>query len=71
MKSDLCRKNKVIIILFLILEILSYSFEVKIMDLLWKLLFLKSKNKNYDWDKLGTGFNWNLDSEYKFTEKGK
>ena len=26
--------NKVIIILFLVLEILSYSFEVKIMDLL-------------------------------------
>ena len=63
--------NKVIIILFLVLEILSYSFEVKIMDLLWKLLFLKSKNKKYDWEKLGLEFNWNLDSEYKFTEKGK
>lgn len=62
--------NKVIIILFLVLKILSYSFEVKIMDLLWKLLFLKSKNKNYDWDKLGTEFNWDLDldSEYKFTK---
>ena len=63
--------NKVIIILFLVLEILSYSFEVKIMDLLWKLLFLKSKNKNYDWKKLGTEFNWNLDSEYKFIKKDK
>lgn len=63
--------NKVIIILFLVLEILSYSFEVKIMDLLWKLLFLKSKNKNYDWDKLGIEFNWNLDSEYKFTKNKK
>lgn len=65
--------NKVIIILFLVLEILSYSFEVKIMDLLWKLLFLKSKNKNYDWDKLGTEFNWDLDldSEYKFTKNKK
>lgn len=63
--------NKVIIILFLVLEILSYSFEVKIMDLLWKLLFLKSKNKNYDWKKLGTEFNWNLDSEYKFTKNKK
>ena len=63
--------NKVIIILFLVLEILSYSFEVKIIDLLWKLLFLKSKNKNYDWKKLGTEFNWNLDSEYKFTKNKK
>lgn len=63
--------NKVIIILFLVLEILSYSFEVKIMDLLWKLLFLKSKNKNYDWKKLGLEFNWNLDSEYKFTKNKK
>lgn len=63
--------NKVIIILFLVLKILSYSFEVKIMDLLWKLLFLKSKNKNYDWDKLGIEFNWNLDSEYKFTKNKK
>ena len=63
--------NKVIIILFLVLEILSYSFEVKIMDLLWKLLFLKSKNKNYDWKKLGTEFNWDLGSEYKFTKKNK
>jgi len=63
--------NKVIIILFLVLEILSYSFEVKIMDLLWKLLFLKSKNKNYDWNKLGIEFNWNLDSEYKFTKNKK
>ena len=65
--------NKVIIILSLVLEILSYSFEVKIMDLLWKLLFLKSKNKNYDWDKLGTEFNWDLDldSEYKFTKNKK
>ncbi len=65
--------NKVIIILFLVLEILSYSFEVKIIDLLWKLLFLKSKNKNYDWDKLGTEFNWDLDldSEYKFTKNKK
>lgn len=65
--------NKVIIILFLVLKILSYSFEVKIMDLLWKLLFLKSKNKNYDWDKLGTEFNWDLDldSEYKFTKNKK
>ena len=63
--------NKMVIILFGILSILSYSFEVKIMDLLWKLLFLKSKNKNYDWKKLGTEFNWNLDSEYKFTKNKK
>ena len=63
--------NKVIIILFLVLEILSYSFEVKIMDLLWKLLFLKSKDKNYDWKKLGTELNWDLGSEYKFIKKDK
>jgi len=35
------------------------------------LLFLKSKNKNYDWNKLGIEFNWNLDSEYKFTKNKK
>jgi hypothetical protein len=31
----------------------------------------KIKNKNYDWDRLGTEFNWDLGSEYKFIEKGK
>ena len=65
--------NKMLIILFGILTILSYSSEFQIITCCENCYRKNSKikNKNYDWDILGTGFNWNLDSEYKFTEKGK
>ena len=65
--------NKIVIILFGILSILSYSSEAQIITCCENCYRKNSKikNKNYDWDKLGTEFNWNLDSEYKFTEKGK
>ena len=65
--------NKMLIILFGILNILSYSSEFQIITCCENCYRKNSKikNKNYDWDKLGTEFNWNLDSEYKFTEKGK
>ncbi|WP_314714625.1 hypothetical protein [Leptotrichia wadei] len=65
--------NKVIIILFLVLEILSYSSEFQIITCCENYYRKNSKikNKNYDWDKLGTEFNWNLDSEYKFTKNKK
>ena len=65
--------NKMIIILFGILSILSYSSEAQIITCCENCYRKNSKikNKNYDWDKLGTEFNWNLGSEYKFTEKGK
>ena len=65
--------NKMLIILFGILNILSYSSEFQIITCCENCYRKNSKikNKNYDWDKLGTEFNWNLGSEYKFTEKGK
>ena len=65
--------NKMVIILFGILSILSYSSEAQIITCCENCYRKNSKikNKNYDWDKLGTEFNWNLGSEYKFTEKGK
>ena len=65
--------NKMVIILFGILSILSYSSEFQIITCCENCYRKNSKikNKNYDWDKLGTEFNWNLGSEYKFTEKGK
>ena len=65
--------NKMVIILFGILSILSYSSEFQIITCCENCYRENSKikNKNYDWDKLGTEFNWNLGSEYKFIEKGK
>ena len=65
--------NKMVIISFLVLGILSYSSEFQIITCCENCYHKNSKikNENYDWDKLGNGFNWNLDSEYKFTEKGK
>lgn len=65
--------NKMVIILFGILSILSYSSEFQIITCCENCYHKNSKikNKNYDWDKLGIQFNWNLGSEYKFTEKGK
>lgn len=65
--------NKMVIILFGILSILSYSSEFQIITCCENCYHKNSKikNKNYDWDKLGIEFNWNLGSEYKFTEKGK
>ena len=65
--------NKVIIILFLVLEILSYSSEFQIITCCENCYHKNSKikNKNYNWDKLGIEFNWNLDSEYKFTKNKK
>ena len=65
--------NKMLIISFGILTILSYSSEFQIITCCENCYRKNSKikNKNYDWDKLGTEFNWNLGSEYKFTEKGK
>ena len=65
--------NKMLIILFGILTILSYSSEFQIITCCENCYRKNSKikNKNYNWDKLGTEFNWDLGSEYKFIEKGK
>ncbi|ERK49185.1 hypothetical protein [Leptotrichia wadei] len=65
--------NKMVIILFGILSILSYSSEFQIITCCENCYHKNSKikNKNYNWDKLGIEFNWNLGSEYKFIEKGK
>ena len=65
--------NKMLIISFLVLGILSYSSEFQIITCYENCYHKNSKikNKNYDWDKLGTEFNWNLDSEYKFTNNKK
>lgn len=65
--------NKMVIILFGILSILSYSSEFQIITCCENCYRENSKikNKNYDWDSLGTEFNWDLGSEYKFIEKGK
>ena len=65
--------NKMVSILFGILSILSYSSEFQIITCCENCYRENSKikNKNYDWDKLGTEFNWDLGSEYKFIEKGK
>ena len=63
--------NKIVIILFGILSILSYSSEAQIITCCENCYRKNSKikNKNYDWDKLGTEFNWNLGSEYRFLKK--
>ena len=63
--------NKIVIILFGILSILSYSSEAQIITCCENCYHknLRIKNENYDWDKLVTGFNWNLDSEYRFLKK--
>ena len=63
--------NKMLIILFGILSILSYSSEAQIITCCENCYHKNSKikNKNYDWDKLGIEFNWNLDSESKLQEK--
>ncbi|WP_455036975.1 hypothetical protein [Leptotrichia massiliensis] len=63
--------NKIVIILFGILSILSYSSEAQIITCCENCYRKNSKikNKNYDWDKLGIEFNWNLDSESKLQEK--
>ena len=65
--------NKIVIILFGILSILSYSSEAQIITCCENCYRKNSKikNKNYDWDKLGTEFNWDLGSEYKFIRKDK
>ena len=65
--------NKILIILFGILSILSYSSEAQIITCCENCYHKnpKIKNKNYDWDKLGTEFNWDLGSEYKFIRKDK
>ena len=65
--------NKMLIILFGILTILSYSSEFQIITCCENCYRKNSKikNKNYDWDKLGTEFNWDLGSEYKFIKKDK
>ena len=65
--------NKMLIISFLVLGILSYSSEFQIITCCENCYRKNSKikNKNYDWDRLGTEFNWDLGSEYKFIEKGK
>ena len=65
--------NKMLIILFGILSILSYSSEAQIITCCENCYRKNSKikNKNYDWDKLGTEFNWDLGSEYKFIRKDK
>ena len=65
--------NKILIILFGILSILSYSSEAQIITCCENCYHKNSKikNKNYDWDKLGTEFNWDLSSEYKFIRKDK
>ena len=65
--------NKMLIILFGILNILSYSSEFQIITCCENCYRKNSKikNKNYDWDKLGTEFNWDLGSEYKFIRKDK
>ena len=65
--------NKMLIILFGILNILSYSSEFQIITCCENCYRKNSKikNKNYDWDKLGTEFNWDLSSEYKFIRKDK
>ena len=63
--------NKIVIILFGILSILSYSSEAQIITCCENCYHKNSKikNENYDWDKLGTEFNWNLGSEYRFLKK--
>lgn len=65
--------NKMLIILFGILTILSYSSEFQIITCCENCYRenLQIKNKKYDWEKLGTEFNWDLGSEYKFTKNNK
>ena len=65
--------NKMLIISFLVLGILLYSSEFQIITCCENCYRKNSKikNKNYDWDKLGTEFNWDLSSEYKFIRKDK
>ena len=65
--------NKMVIISFLVLGILSYSSEFQIITCCENCYRKNSKikNKNYDWNKLGTEFNRDLGSEYKFIRKDK
>ena len=65
--------NKMLIISFLVLGILSYSSEFQIITCCENCYREDSqiKNKKFDWDKLGTEFNWDLSSEYKFIRKDK
>ena len=65
--------NKMLIISFLVLGILSYSSEFQIITCCENCYRKNSKikNKNYDWDRLRTEFNWDLGSEYKFIKKDK
>ena len=65
--------NKMLIILFGILSILLYSSEFQIITCCENCYRenLQIKNKKYDWEKLGTEFNWDLGSEYKFIKKDK
>ena len=62
--------NKMLIISFLVLGILSYYSEFQIITCCENCYRenLQIKNKKFDWDKLGTEFNWDLGSEYKFTK---
>ena len=62
--------NKMVIISFLVLGILSYSSEFQIITCCENCYRKNSKikNKNYDWDKLETEFNWDLGLKYKFTK---
>ena len=65
--------NKMLIISFLVLGILLYSSEFQIITCCENCYRENSqiKNKKFDWDKLGTEFNWDLSSEYKFIRKDK
>lgn len=63
--------KKLLITLFFVLGILSYSSEAKIITCCENCFKKNSKVKfkNYDWDKLGAEFEWGLGSEYRFTKE--